>query len=135
MGGVDRADQNISLYRISIRGKKWYFPIFCHLVDMSIQNAWQLHRKYGGIADQLSFRRTIAQGILETHKKPATYQTGKKSKNLHQTSRFDHLDHLIVYKEKQIKCKFCTKKVNFICKKCDVGLHPKECFNQYHVQS
>lgn len=27
MGGVDRSDQNISLYRISLRGKKWYFPL------------------------------------------------------------------------------------------------------------
>lgn len=135
MGGVDRADQNISLYRVSIRGKKWYFPIISHLVDMCVQNAWQLHRKSGGKMDHLSFRRTIAQGILETHKKIATYQTGKTSKNLHQTSRFDRLDHLIVYNEKQIKCKFCTKKVNFNCNKCMVGLHPKDCFYNYHVQS
>lgn len=135
MGGVDRADQNIGLYRVAIRGKKWYFPLVCHLVDMCVQNAWQLHRKAGGKMDQLAFRRTIAQGILETHKKPTTYQTGKYSKTLHQSSRFDRIDHLIIYNEKQVKCRFCTKKVNFICSKCNVGLHPKECFYLYHIQS
>ena len=28
MGGVDRMDENISHYRISIRGKKWIFPYY-----------------------------------------------------------------------------------------------------------
>lgn len=27
MGGVDHSDQNISLYRVSVRGKEWYFPL------------------------------------------------------------------------------------------------------------
>ena len=43
MGGVDRMDQNISLYRISIRGKKWYnvYPTYfllpgsCHAKCMA----------------------------------------------------------------------------------------------------
>lgn len=133
MGGVDRADQNISLYRVSIRGKKWYFPIICHLLDMTVQNAWQLERRSGGKMDQLSFRRAIAQSILEIHKKPSTYQTGKTAKALHQSSRYDRIDHLVLYNETQIRCKYCTKKVNFICNKCRIGLHPKECFYLYHT--
>lgn len=28
MEGVDSCDQNISLTRISISGKKWYFPLY-----------------------------------------------------------------------------------------------------------
>lgn len=56
MGGVDRSDQNISLYRTAIRGKKWYFPLIAHCVDMAVHNAWQLHNYYGGTMDQLSFR-------------------------------------------------------------------------------
>jgi hypothetical protein len=43
MGGVDRADQNISVYRVSIRGKKWYFSLISHCIDMAEQNAWQLY--------------------------------------------------------------------------------------------
>ena len=40
LGGVDRNDQDVGYYRISIRGKKWYYPIFLHLIDVTIVNAW-----------------------------------------------------------------------------------------------
>ncbi|KAG8261983.1 hypothetical protein J6590_108807 [Homalodisca vitripennis] len=69
MGGIDRADQNISLYRVSIRGKKWYFPLIAHLLDVSVQNAWQLHRQDGGKLDQLAFRRRIVLAVLEGNKR------------------------------------------------------------------
>ncbi|XP_036337526.1 piggyBac transposable element-derived protein 3-like, partial [Rhagoletis pomonella] len=63
MGGVDRSDQNISLYRISIRGKKWYNCLLGHCIDMAIQNAWQLQRKQGGNLDQLKFRRFLQKKV------------------------------------------------------------------------
>lgn len=44
MGGVDRLDQNLSSYRVSIRKKKWWFPIFSWLLGVSVNNAWQLYR-------------------------------------------------------------------------------------------
>jgi len=28
MGGTDQMDQNIATYRIGLRGKKWWWPIF-----------------------------------------------------------------------------------------------------------
>ena len=54
MGGVDRNDQNITLYSVSIRDKKWHFPLFAHCIDMAMQNAWYIHRFNGGKMDQLS---------------------------------------------------------------------------------
>ncbi|KAF2903824.1 hypothetical protein ILUMI_02350 [Ignelater luminosus] len=35
MGDVDDCDQNLSLYRTSIRGKKWYFPLSTHCIDIN----------------------------------------------------------------------------------------------------
>lgn len=134
MGGVDRADQNISLYRVSIRGKKWYFPIISHCLDMAIQNAWQLHRHNGGKMDQYHFRRSLAKGILETHKKNTKRGRVRSNVNENEFSRFDGRDHLIVYQENQIRCRSCHKKVQFKCNKCNVGLHPKTCFLEYHTQ-
>ncbi|KAF5281727.1 hypothetical protein FQR65_LT14567 [Abscondita terminalis] len=46
MGGVDRCDENLSLYRASIRGKKWYFPLITNATDLAVQNAWQINRLY-----------------------------------------------------------------------------------------
>ncbi|KAF2884084.1 hypothetical protein ILUMI_22090 [Ignelater luminosus] len=40
MGGVDRADQNMSLYRISIKAKEWYFPLIAHCLDMVYEWAY-----------------------------------------------------------------------------------------------
>ena len=42
MGGVDRMDQNIDTYRMGVRSKKWWRPVFAFTVDASLHNAWQL---------------------------------------------------------------------------------------------
>lgn len=133
MGGVDRSDQNISLNRISIRGKKWYFPLFCHCIDMAIQNAWQLHRINLGKLDQLAFRRSIATNLLETYKKSSRRGPSRPSQSEHEFSRFDRLDHLVEYQNKRTRCRICHKNSFFRCKKCSVGLHPKDCFILYHT--
>lgn len=133
MGGVDRGDQNISLYRVSIRGKKWYFPLFAQCLDMSIQNAWQLHRSQGGKLDQLEFRRAIAGNILESNQKDFKRGTSKRNSHENAHSRFDGINHLIIYQENQLRCGECHKKVQFRCEKCNVSLHPKFCFTKYHT--
>jgi hypothetical protein len=45
MGGVDLMDSLISLYRTSIRSKKWYLKIVFHLMDLVVVNAWLLYRR------------------------------------------------------------------------------------------
>jgi hypothetical protein len=134
MGGVDRGDQNISLYRVSIRGKKWYFPLFAQCVNMAIHNAWQLHRLQGGKMNQLEFRRSIAGNMLETNKRDAKRGPSKRNSHENANSRFDGLNHIILYQESQHRCGECHKKVQFRCEKCDVPLHLKFCFKQYHTQ-
>lgn len=47
MGGVDRMDQNIATYRISIRSRKWWWPLFAYMVDVAMQNAWLIYRLTG----------------------------------------------------------------------------------------
>ncbi|KAJ4437442.1 hypothetical protein ANN_17586 [Periplaneta americana] len=49
----------MSLYRTSIRGKKWYFPIIAHLIDVAEQNAWLLYRCNEENIDHLSFQRRV----------------------------------------------------------------------------
>ena len=67
MGGVDRADQNISKYRITMRTKKWWWPFFAYAVDLAVQNAWLLYRRTGDMMDLLTFRRKVAQTYLMRH--------------------------------------------------------------------
>ncbi|XP_072384324.1 uncharacterized protein [Diabrotica undecimpunctata] len=40
MGGVDKMDVLLGLYRIFIRSKKWTLRLFFHAIDMAICNSW-----------------------------------------------------------------------------------------------
>ena len=42
--GVDRMDQNILAYRITIRSRKWWWPLFSYLLQVAMQNAWLVYR-------------------------------------------------------------------------------------------
>lgn len=95
---------------------EWFDPLYC-----------------GGKLDHLAFRRAVAVGILETFKKSTKRGPSKSSANLHEHSKFDGIDHLILYQDKQTLCALCHKKCNFVCKKCYVALHPKHCFVNYHT--
>lgn len=101
MGGVDRSDQNISLYRTGIRGKKWYYPLISHCVYMAVHNAWQIHKHNGGTLNQLSFRRSIASTLLVQNKRDSVYQRGHPSLSLNNDLRYDRLDHWVISQEKQ----------------------------------
>jgi len=132
MGGVDRSDQNISLYRISIRGKKWYFALLAQCIDVAEQNSWQLHKARGGNLDHLSFRRRVATALLERNGR-SSGATGRPSKSEHVDSRYDRLDHLVQPQDSQTRCRHCHAKCTTRCGKCDVGLHVK-CFQTYHTK-
>ena len=59
MGGTDQMDGNVAKYRIGIRSKKWWWPIFTWLIDVSITNAWILMKSCGSSISQLNFKRNI----------------------------------------------------------------------------
>jgi hypothetical protein len=97
MGGVDKMDGLIALYRSRIRQRKWYWPIFAYLLDASISNAWLLMKKLNpadlNCASLLNFRRYVALGFLNTYgKKPSRGKTAMPSIN---PSKFDNVGHMI----------------------------------------
>lgn len=131
MGGVDRSDQNMEQYRVGIRGKKWYFPLISHCVNMSVHNAWYIHRNMGGTLDQLAFRRSIVSTILEQNKKLYVYQKGRPGR-VNNEMRYDRMDHFVIPQTKQTRCGQCHEKTTTRCRKCDLGVHVK-CFVMYHT--
>ena len=46
MGGVDLCDMMLSLYRVKLKSRRWYMPIFYHLLKVAVTNAWILYRRY-----------------------------------------------------------------------------------------
>nr|CAH7755005.1 unnamed protein product [Callosobruchus chinensis] len=92
------------------RSKKWYFCLFAHMLDMASQIAWQLHKHNGGKMDHLAFRRCIASGLLETYKKETKRGPAKLSKYNHFESRYDRLDHLVIYQTNKLVVHCATNK-------------------------
>lgn len=139
MGGVDRMDWSINKYRIKIRGKKWYFPIFTNLIDMTVVNAHVLYTLAGNKIPLLDFRRIIARTYLSITSLSNPKNLGRpampklNAKRVLATVRFDPVGHYIerTPEGKQRKCGICKTNVRKQCSKCNVGLHV-ECFADWH---
>lgn len=76
MGGVDKLDQLISLYRTFIKSRKWTLRMICHGVDFAVVNSW-LEYKQDAVRsgmrekemdDLLAFRLRIADSLVRANK-------------------------------------------------------------------
>lgn len=45
MGGIDKADFLVALYRTTIRSRKWTFRMIFHVMNPTVVNAWLEYRK------------------------------------------------------------------------------------------
>ena len=140
MGGVDRMDQNISSYRIGVRTKKWWWPLFAFLPDMIVQNCWLLYRKTPGnrenSMDLLDFRRNIVRiYIMRFSQRSAigrpVVRARRRLNRVPDAVRLDGRNHFIHPIATQRRCANCGKKSKRICSKCNVALHDT-CFIDFH---
>lgn len=141
MGGVDRLDQNIGCYRISINKKKWYWQLLMWPLNASMNNAFQLYRlSPAGLQknhlDFLSFIRTVVVAYLGSYA-PAARPIGRplkpvcRKRRVPDDVRLDGAGHIIISSPTQIRCGRCHKNTTKKCRKCDVGCHAN-CFELFH---
>ena len=133
MGGVDRMDQNLGLYRISIRSKKWWWPLFSFGVESAVHNAWQLYRispaHKAQKLDQLGFRRALVEEWLKKFRAPGIGHAGPSTtrraptSNVSDAVRLDGLHHYQAALPKPRRCRYCHKTATRKCSKCNVPLH------------
>ena len=135
MGGVDLFDQTVSSYRIRIRSKKWWWPIFAWSLNAQTVCAWRLYKEKGDIP-LLEFTRHVAIAILTkygTEKKrtgPKLLPKGPATSSV----RFNEAQHWTMKGNKpNARCRQCSSRTIFVCKMCDVPLHP-ECMEQFHTK-
>lgn len=142
MGGVDRMDQNVEKYRVAIRSKKWWWPVFAYCLDLAVQQSWHLYRATdtGKTAplDLLGIRRAIVKVWLAQVPRRASSGRPQKgrpvaaAKRVPDAIRFDGKNHYAM-PSKQKWCAACGKHCNTMCTKCDIGLH-RRCFELYHTE-
>ena len=66
MSGVDLMDRMLALYRPSIRGKIWYWPLFTNALNMTVVVTWRIHCKIAeSPMSHLDFRREIVICLLK----------------------------------------------------------------------
>lgn len=142
MGGVDRMDENIGAYRISVRSKKWWWAVFVFCVETSVHNAWQVYRNTDDAKDRpldfLSFRRVVVKTYLMKYadipKGAGKPKSGKKvDDRVPSAVRFDSNSHWSCPAPKQNRCALCRKNSTKMCEKCGVNLH-EACFKEYHMK-
>lgn len=132
MGGVDLLDQGVNNYRITIQGKKWWWPIFTHMVNTSLVNAWRIYTLDRKKVDLLEFIRSVARHYLRCDTK-STFSNTKPSASVVKSIVRDEGGHFPGKLEKQLRCGQCHLRSRWKCIKCNVTLCiERNCFIQFH---
>ena len=133
MGGVDKADMFLSLYRSKMRSKKWYHRIAFHLLQLTAVNSYSLYKEIGGNGSYLDFLVDICGSLVaaedvdrvdrEDLPKIEINNRSLKASNVPKSIRYDRIDHWPLQLTKT-RCKYpgCNRRTTFKCSKCSVFL-------------
>ena len=151
MGGIDKSDMLVSLYKTPMKSKRWYLRLFAYCIDVALVNAWLLYRRDCGSlkekwiplkqfrldcysaassSNALLTMSTLTRNhpILKTVELPQPTLRGQRSDMPDTAVRFDTLlFHCPVFVKKRQTCKHCSKKDSIIrttsiCSVCKVHL-------------
>ncbi|KAL3225401.1 hypothetical protein MRX96_025830 [Rhipicephalus microplus] len=160
MGGVDKMDFLLSLYRTKIRSKKWTLRAIFHFVDLAVCNAWMeylrenAHNRRSKLLDLLHFRLQIAEALISSV--PNTRKRGRPSYEVEPAdvpeerkvrirrpcsdARYDGTDHWPEARDQMLpsRCKYegCKGRSRVFCKKCEVPLcmtKDRNCYYKFHT--
>ena len=147
MGGVDKADMLLSLYRTRYRCRKWYHRIAFHFFSLAATNSWVIFRQLGGRKPLVRFLSELCASLIMggAHHAHVDDDTGElpgcrsmRAKDIPQDIRFDKYDHWPVLMDiaNSQRCKYesCIKKTKYQCSKCKVYLCVANnvCFRAFH---
>ena len=115
MGGVDKLDFLLSLYRIHIKSKKWTLCVIFHFIDLAVVTCWlQYMRDCNSISipmrerfSLLDFRLHISESMIKHGTNPLSKKKGRKSAQYAPVGdvRYDAVGHFPIWKEDRERCK------------------------------
>ena len=144
MGGLDKADMLVSLYRTKLRSRKWYHCIVFHLVSLALINSFTVYRQIGGKGSLLEFRIEICSCLVKADKEVDSnedmensprFQRSLKAKKIPDQVHNHRVNHWPIECDKPNRCKQadCTKRSCFICSKYQTYLCVlSDCFLKAH---
>lgn len=138
MGGVDLLDQATNNYRITIRGKIWWWVLFTHMMNVTMVNAWIIHRTASADPmDLLCFIQNVTSYYLSFSRKCSrqSYERPRNSGNVPRSVASDPEGHFPKKLEKQQRCAVCHARVRWSCKRCLKTLCvERDCFERFHTK-
>ena len=145
MGFVDKSDRMVNSYGIARRTWKWTKKLFFHLTDMTILNAFLIHKSCGGKMTHKIFRENLVREFIihsqEGNVTGSGLSRGRPSPAASQLTRLEvkHSEHWPSKGKSQRRCRLCslqkkTKTTLYSCRKCDAGLCVDKCFEKWHTR-
>ena len=143
MGFEGKSHRMVNSYGIARRTWKWTKKLFFHLTDMTILNAFLMHKLCGGKMMHKNFREILVPELIihsqEGNVTASGPSRGTPRPTAFQLSRLEvkHSQHW-PSKGKQRRCHVCwlqeqTRSMLCICRNCDVGLCVVNCFKKWHM--
>ena len=153
MGGVDKLDMVCSLYKQTVRSRRWYIYIWLDTIIISVANAWILYRRNTGVLDPRKrtmplrvFQGMLADSLVKAQKRGCGRPTAgslspmvckkKKVQGLPTADiRRYCIDHFPAWEEARQRCMNCNLLTYIKCTKCKVWLclnKDRNCYNEFH---
>lgn len=149
MGGVDRKDQMLAMYPMERkRTRIWYKKTFRRLLNVSVLNAYILHKHFTSHIQHRDFRMCLVTEILQRHNKRPEISLGPPRDTHVRVPKFsaEVLAHfpselpILPGGNKAGKyrrqCVVCKKRTFHFCKACNVSLcfsPASSCYIIYHT--
>lgn len=138
MSGVDRGDQLLAYYPCERKTLRWYKKVFVHVLQMLLINSHILYNNYGPKKLSLyDFRLQVLEELLPEQNPPPPSRKRKTDDIAHSLKLTEDRDARNRLNRK--RCRMCHKlgkraTTTYYCSGCPdkPGLHPGECFTQYH---
>ena len=128
-------DRLLKAYHPTIRGKKWYWPLFVNLLNTTVVAAWKIHCQIGDKKiTHIDFKRQMTLYLLKVqqHRKIESSVAAELPLDV----RFDGVNHFLGPAATQGRCKVCKKKIKKYVHKMQHYLHGergKTCLKTYHT--
>ena len=148
MGGVDKADMLLSLYRTRFRCRKWYNRLTFHMFSLAALNSWLLYREIGGHATLVKFLAKFCFSMIkgsaqriemnEEEDEPKQVYRSMRANDVPSDIKHDKYDHwpvmMDIQNSQRCKNKDCKKKTKYQCSKYHIYLclANNRCFREYH---
>ena len=120
------------------RGKKWWWILFTHMLNVCMVNAWIIHRTcISDPMDLLCFLRNVTRHYLSISRKRERLQgpSARSTGSIPQSVVDDPEGHFPKKLEKQLRCFVCHSRVRWSCKRCMKTLCiERDCFEKFHTK-